>query len=98
LVLGLYLSTHGLKRKGKKLLGPGVAAVIGVNEGGPTSTAALPGSGSALPGDGDCARERGERGECCDIGERMRESYCRPEVRSKGNGPHSNNCCGPNLG
>jgi hypothetical protein len=63
LVLGLYLSTHGLKRKGKKLLGPGVAAVIGVDEGGLMSTVALPGSGSERPGDGDGAHERGERRE-----------------------------------
>jgi hypothetical protein len=62
LVLGLYLSNHGLKREGEKLLGPRVVTIIDVDEGRPMTTVALLGSSSARPQDDDGAGARGEEG------------------------------------
>jgi hypothetical protein len=65
------------------------------------TTTALLGSSSARPQDGDGVGARGEEGRehrCRGENEgRERELLSAGWVRSKGNGPRSNNRCGPNL-
>ena len=66
--LGFYLLKRGLKRRGKKLLGPGAVAAVSDIEGGLAAAVALSETGNARPSDGDGVGVRGERGAGVGVG------------------------------